>query len=191
MSIQDKQRCSWCGNDPLYVAYHDTEWGIPVRDDRHLFELLSLEGQQAGLSWIVVLRKRAHYRKAFKNFDIKKVSRMRDEDLDALLDDAGLIRHKLKLYSIRNNALAALKVQAEFGSLENYFWGFVNGEPLANERRSTDDVPASTELSQALSKDLKKRGFKFIGSTICYAFMQAGGLVNDHVSSCFRHGQDS
>jgi DNA-3-methyladenine glycosylase I len=116
---------------------------------------------------------------------------MRDEDLDALLDDAGLIRHKLKLYSIRNNALAALKVQAEFGSLENYFWGFVNGEPLANERRSTDDVPASTELSEALSKDLKKRGFKFIGSTICYAFMQAGGLVDDHVSSCFRHEQDS
>lgn len=191
MSIQDKQRCSWCGNDPLYVAYHDTEWGIPVRDDRHLFELLSLEGQQAGLSWIVVLRKRAHYRKVFKNFDIKKVSRMRDEDLDVLLDDAGLIRHKLKLYSIRNNALAALKVQAEFGSLENYFWGFVNGEPLANERRSTDDVPASTELSEALSKDLKKRGFKFIGSTICYAFMQAGGLVDDHVSSCFRHEQDS
>lgn len=189
MSIQDKQRCSWCGSDPLYVAYHDTEWGIPVRNDRHLFELLSLEGQQAGLSWIVVLRKRAHYRKIFKNFDIKKVSQMRDDELNAALNDAGLIRHRLKLYSIRNNALAALKLQAEFGSLENYFWGFVNGEPLAGKRQSLDDVPASTELSEALSKDLKRRGFKFIGSTICYAFMQAGGLVNDHVSTCFRYGE--
>lgn len=189
MSIQDKQRCSWCGSDPLYVAYHDTEWGIPVRNDRHLFELLSLEGQQAGLSWIVVLRKRAHYRKIFKNFDIKKVSQMRDDELNAALEDAGLIRHRLKLYSIRNNALAALNLQAEFGSLENYFWGFVNGEPLAGKRHSLDDVPASTELSEALSKDLKRRGFKFIGSTICYAFMQAGGLVNDHVSTCFRYGE--
>ena len=189
MSTQEQQRCSWCGDDPLYVAYHDTEWGIPVRDDQHLFELLCLEGQQAGLSWIVVLRKRAHYRKVFKNFDIKKVSRMSNAEIDALLSDAGLIRHKLKLYSIRNNALAALDLQAEFGSLENYFWGFVNGKPLMNKRQSMKDVPASTEISEALSKDLKKRGFKFIGSTICYAFMQAGGLVNDHVSSCVRYEQ--
>ncbi len=190
MNTQEQQRCSWCGDDPLYVAYHDTEWGIPVHDDQHLFELLCLEGQQAGLSWIVVLRKRAHYRKVFKNFNIKKVSRMSDEEIDALLNDAGLIRHKLKLYSIRNNALAALQLQAEFGSLKNYFWGYVNGEPLQGNRHTLQDVPASTEISAALSKDLKKRGFKFIGSTICYAFMQAGGLVNDHVSNCFRYGQN-
>ena len=183
------RRCSWCGDDPQYVDYHDTEWGIPVRDDRHLFELICLEGQQAGLSWITVLKKRAHYRKVFKNFEIVPVSRMTDATIEKLLSDTGLIRHRLKLYSIRNNAIAALALQAEFGSLENYFWGFVGGVPIDGKKLSMTDVPASTELSGTLSKDLKKRGFKFIGSTICYAFMQAGGLINDHVQDCFRYEQ--
>ena len=183
------KRCFWCGDDPEYVAYHDTEWGIPVRDDRHLFELLCLEGQQAGLSWIVVLRKRAYYRKIFNDFEIGPVSRIKDKTLEHLLDDKGVIRNRLKLFSIRSNAHAALAIQKEFGSLESYFWQFVDNHPIDGGGRSASDIPAKTELSDALSKDLKKRGFKFIGSTICYAFLQAGGFINDHVGECFRYSE--
>jgi DNA-3-methyladenine glycosylase I len=183
------KRCLWCGDDPEYVAYHDTEWGIPVRDDRHLFELLCLEGQQAGLSWIVVLRKRAYYRKVFKRFEIGPVSRIKDKTLERLLDDKGVIRNRLKIFSIRSNAHAALAIQEEFGSLESYFWQFVDNHPLDGGGRRASDIPAKTDLSDALSKDLKKRGFKFIGSTICYAFLQAGGFINDHVGECFRYSE--
>ena|SRR6056300_448614 len=183
------KRCFWCSEDPEYIAYHDTEWGIPVRDDRHLFELLCLEGQQAGLSWLVVLRKRAHYRKVFKNFEIGPVSRMKDKTLEALVSDTGLIRNRLKLFSIRSNAVAARAVQEEFGSLESYFWRFVNNHPIDGGGRHAGAIPARTALSDALCKDLKKRGFKFIGSTICYAFLQAGGFVNDHTGDCFRYSE--
>ena len=183
------KRCFWCGDDPEYVAYHDTEWGIPVRDDRHLFELLCLEGQQAGLSWVVFLRKRAYYRKVFKRFEIGPVSRIKDKTLDRLLDDKGVIRNRLKIFSIRSNAYAALAIQEEFGSLESYFWQFVDNHPLDGGGRRANNIPAKTDLSDALSKDLKKRGFKFIGSTICYAFLQAGGFINDHVGECFRYSE--
>ncbi|MFT5759653.1 MAG: DNA-3-methyladenine glycosylase I [Alteromonadaceae bacterium] len=182
-----KQRCSWPGKIPIYIDYHDSEWGIPVHDDNHLFELICLEGQQAGLSWITVLKKRAHYRQAFFNFDPITVAGMTDETVETLLLDANLIRNRLKLYSIRNNASAFLAVQQEFGSFDRYIWAFVNGNTIQNNWSTSSDVPASTEQSLTMSKDLKKRGFKFIGSTICYAFMQSAGLVNDHVEACFRH----
>lgn len=180
-------RCSWAGSDPLYVAYHDTEWGVPVHDERALFEFLSLECQQAGLSWITVLRKREHYRKCFFNFDPKKVAKMSDAQIEERLLDTGLIRNRLKLYSLRSNAIAFLDVQKEFGSFDAYIWSFVGGKVIDAKRKSMADVPANTEISDALSKDLKKRGFKFVGSTICYAHMQATGMVNDHVHSCFRY----
>lgn len=180
-------RCWWPGTDPAYIAYHDEEWGVPVHDERLLFEFICLEGQQAGLSWITVLKKRDHYRKCFKNFDIDKVARLTDKTIEKLLLDTGLIRNRLKLYSIRVNALAFKKVQQEFGSFDHYIWSFVDGKVLHRKRKSAKDVPATTAESDAMSKDLKKRGFKFIGSTICYAFMQAAGLVNDHTSNCFRY----
>lgn len=180
-------RCWWSGNDPLYIAYHDEEWGVPVHDERLLFEFLCLEGQQAGLSWITVLKKRAHYRKCFKNFEIDKVARLADKTIEKLLLDTGLIRNRLKLYSIRSNAQAFKKVQQEFGSFDEYIWCFVGGKALDCKRKKSEDVPATTAESDAMCKDLKKRGFKFIGSTICYAFMQAAGLVNDHTSNCFRY----
>lgn len=180
-------RCWWSGDDPVYIAYHDEEWGVPVHDERLLFEFLCLEGQQAGLSWITVLKKRDHYRKCFKNFDIKKVSRLSDQTIEKHLLDTGLIRNRLKLYSIRTNALAFIKVQEEFGSFDSYIWGFVGGKTLDGKRKDAKAVPATTDIGDAMSKDLKKRGFKFIGSTICYAFMQAAGLVNDHTSHCFRY----
>lgn len=182
-------RCWWPGTDPDYIAYHDEEWGVPVRDDQLLFEFICLEGQQAGLSWITVLKKRDHYRKCFKNFDVQKVARLTDRTIEKLLLDPGLIRNRLKLYSIRTNAKAFLAVQKEFGSFEKYIWSFVGGKPLDNKRKTRKNVPATTAESDAMSKDLKKRGFKFIGSTICYAFMQAAGLVNDHTSNCFRYKQ--
>jgi DNA-3-methyladenine glycosylase I len=184
---KNKQRCWWPGEDPVYLAYHDEEWGVPVRDDRLLFEFLCLEGQQAGLSWITVLKKRDHYRKCFKNFEIEKVARLRDSTIEKLLLDPGLIRNRLKLYSIRRNALACLEVQAEYGSFARYIWSFVDGKPIVNHRSTASDVPATTAESDAMSKDLKKRGFNFVGSTICYAYMQAAGLVNDHTSNCFRY----
>lgn len=188
MSGVEKQRCPWCGTDPLYVAYHDTEWGVPSRDDRHLFEMLCLEGQQAGLSWITVLRKRDNYRRVFFRFDPRKVARMTDADCEALLQDAGIIRHIGKLTAIRDNAVATLAVQKEFGSLAAYVWSFVQDRPVRNRVRDYRQAPASTPLSDALAKDLKKRGFRFVGTTTVYAFMQAVGMVDDHETGCFRHG---
>ncbi len=188
MSGVEKQRCPWCGTDPLYVAYHDTEWGVPSRDDRHLFEMLCLEGQQAGLSWITVLKKRENYRRVFFRFDPRKVARMTDADCEALLQDAGIIRHIGKLTAIRDNAIATLAVQKEFGSLAAYVWSFVQDRPVRNRVRDYRQAPASTAVSDALAKDLKKRGFRFVGTTTVYAFMQAVGMVDDHETGCFRHG---
>ena len=182
-----KSRCAWCGTDPLYVQYHDTEWGVPLHDEHGLFEFLSLECQQAGLSWITVLRKRENYRKAFFNFDPERVARMTDAEIEERLLDTGLIRNRLKLFAMRSNALAFLAVQKEFGSFDRYIWGFTGGKVLDGKRAAMSDLPATSPESDAMSKDLKKRGFKFVGSTICYAHMQATGMVNDHVQSCFRY----
>jgi len=181
------QRCWWPGEDPLYIEYHDTEWGVPLHDDQTLFEFLSLEGQQAGLSWITVLRKRDQYRRAFLDFDPVQVARMSDDTIEALLQDKGLIRNRLKLYSIRNNAIAFLAVQKEFGSFDRYMWDFVGGKPVDGKRTGRGNIPATSEISDAMSRDMKKRGFKFVGSTILYAHMQATGMVNDHVHDCFRY----
>lgn len=180
-------RCSWCGSDPLYVSYHDEEWGVPVRDDATLFEFLVLEGAQAGLSWITVLRKREGYRRLFDGFDAEKIARYTDSRLNQLLTDPAIIRNRLKVFGTRTNARAFLDVQASCGSFADYIWGFVDGEPLQNEWRTMDNVPATTELSDRISKDMKKRGFTFVGSTIIYAHMQATGMVNDHTTDCFRH----
>lgn len=181
-----KIRCAWAGTDPLYCAYHDDEWGRPVRDDRVLFEFLVLEGAQAGLSWITILRKRAAYRKAFAGFDPKKVARFRAADVRRLMNDAGIVRNRLKIASSISNAKAFLAVQREFGSFSRYLWAFVGGKPVVNRPRSPKDVPASTPLSDAISKDLKRRGFRFVGSTIVYAYLQAVGVVDDHAQDCFR-----
>jgi DNA-3-methyladenine glycosylase I len=183
------ERCWWSGTDTDYIAYHDEEWGVPIRDDQLLFEFLCLEGQQAGLSWITVLKKREQYRKCFKNFDVSKCANLTDRTIEKLLLDTGLIRNRLKLYSIRTNAKAFQAVQKEFGSFEKYIWSFVDGKVLDGKRKNSKQVPSITRESDAMSKDLRKRGFKFIGSTICYAFMQAAGLVNDHTSNCFRYKQ--
>jgi DNA-3-methyladenine glycosylase I len=177
-------RCSWAGSDPLYVRYHDEEWGVPSHDDRHLFEMLILEGAQAGLSWITILRKRPAYRKAFDRFDPKKVARYDARKVRALLADEGIVRNRLKVEGAVKNAKAFLAVQREFGSFDAYLWRFVDGVPKNNRPRTMKDVPPRTAESDALSKDLKKRGFTFVGSTICYAFMQAVGMVNDHVATC-------
>ncbi len=180
-------RCWWPGNDPVYIDYHDREWGVPVSDDRTWFEFICLDGQQAGLSWITVLKKRDNYRRAFHQFDPLKVSRMRDNTIEKLLQDSGLIRNRLKLYSIPRNAKAFLLVQDEFGSFNDYIWKFVDGSPLDGKRRQMQDIPATSRESDAMSRDLKKRGFTFCGSTICYAFMQAAGMINDHLTDCFRY----
>ena len=179
-------RCAWAGTDPLYVAYHDREWGRPVRDDRVLFEFLVLEGAQAGLSWITILRKREAYRKAFGGFDPVTVARFTAADVRRLMNDAGIVRNRLKIESSISNAKAFLAVQEEFGSFSRYLWGFVGGKPAVNRPRSSKGVPASTALSDAVSKDLKRRGFRFVGTTIIYAYLQAVGVVNDHVAGCFR-----
>lgn len=179
------KRCAWAGN-PLAVAYHDREWGVPVRRDRKLFELLILEGAQAGLSWDTILRKRGAYRKAYLGFNPQKVARFDAKKKRALLADAGIVRNRAKVEASVVNAKAFLKVQDEFGSFSRYVWGFVDGKPVVNDRRSVRGVPARTDVSDALSKDLKERGFKFVGSTIMYAFMQAVGMVNDHTTDCFR-----
>jgi len=181
-----KCRCSWAGSDPLYLEYHDREWGVPVHDDRLLFEFLILEGAQAGLSWITILRKREAYRKAFCGFDPVIVASFDEEKVAQLLTDAGIVRNRLKIRAAVTNARAFLQVQREFGSFAAYIWGFVGGKPLRNSRQSLHEVPASTAVSDAMSRDLKKRGFTFVGSTICYAFMQAVGMVNDHTVDCFR-----
>ena len=181
------KRCTWCGTDPLYMQYHDEEWGVPVWDDQTLFEFLILEGAQAGLSWITILRKREAYRKLFSNFDAQKVARFSDKRLEKLLLDASIIRNRLKVFAARKNARAFLDVQAEKGSFADYIWDFVDGEPIQNKWKSMAEVPATTAVSDALSKDMKKRGFTFVGSTIMYAHMQATGMVNDHTTDCFRY----
>ena len=182
-----KKRCEWCGRDSIYTAYHDNEWGIPLHDDRLLFEFLILEGAQAGLSWLTILKKRENYRKAFHAFDCKRVARYTDKDIARLLSDSGIVRHRLKIESAIRNARGVLQIQEEFGSLDSYLWRYVDGIPIQNTWKSMAEIPAKTVLSDRMSRDLKKRGFNFTGSTICYAFMQAVGMVNDHTTDCFRY----
>jgi DNA-3-methyladenine glycosylase I len=184
----EPKRCPWPGRDPLYVRYHDREWGVPLHDDRRLFEFLVLEGAQAGLSWITILRKRPAYRRAFHKFDFRKVARYGERDVQRLLGDAGIVRNEQKLRSAIRNARAFLKVREEFGTFDRYIWRFIDGRPIVNRWRSDRQVPPRTAVSDAISKDLKQRGFSFVGSTIVYAHMQATGMVNDHLVSCFRHG---
>ncbi len=184
-----KKRCTWCGDDPLYMAYHDDEWGVPVHDDATLFEFLILEGAQAGLSWITILRKREGYPKLFDNFDVQKIARYSDKKLDKILLDPAIVRNRLKVYGARKNARAFLEVQKTHGSFAEYLWAFVDGQPIQNKPKSMKQVPATSAISDQLSKDLKKRGFTFVGSTIMYAYMQAVGMVNDHTLDCFRHQQ--
>ena len=178
-------RCPWCGSDPLYRAYHDHEWGLPLHDERRLFEMLTLEGAQAGLSWLTILRKREGYRRAFAGFDPQLVARFDDRDVARLLADPGIVRNRLKVASTISNARAVLEVQARYGSLDAFLWRFVDGVPIRNSWRSMAEIPASTPLSDAMSRELKRHGFRFVGSTICYAHMQATGMVNDHLTGCF------
>lgn len=185
--METKQRCDWCEGDDLYEAYHDNEWGVPVYNDDTLFEFLILETFQAGLSWITILRKRENFKKAFDNFNYKKIANYNQNKIDSLLQDAGIIRNKLKINATITNAQAFIKIQEKFGSFSKYIWGFVDGKPIKNEYINMQDVPATTEISDALSKDLKKRGFKFVGPTVVYAHMQATGMVNDHVKGCYRY----
>jgi len=185
-SHENLPRCGWSGEDPLYIAYHDGEWGVPAHDDRHLFEMLILEGAQAGLSWITILRKREAYRKAFLGFDPARVAALSDQALEKILLDPGIVRNRLKVYSARDNARAFLEVQREFGSFDAYLWSFVNGKPKVNHPKTLADVPAVTPEAEVLSKALKKRGFRFVGPTIMYAYMQAVGLVDDHVATCWK-----
>jgi DNA-3-methyladenine glycosylase I len=182
-----KTRCEWAGTDPLYVAYHDEEWGVPVHDDRKLFEMLVLEGAQAGLSWSTILNKRAGYLAAFDGFDIETVAAYTDSAVERLLNDPGIVRNWRKIESAIRNARCVLPIQEDFGSLDAYLWQFVDGRPIQNTWASLSEVPAETEESKTMSRALKKRGFNFVGPTICYAFMQAVGMVNDHVTHCFRH----
>jgi len=181
------ERCDWVTDDPLYIQYHDEEWGVPAHDDRYLFEMLTLEGAQAGLSWITVLRKRENYREAFDHFDAVKIAAYDDAKIAQLLDNPGIVRNRLKVNSTVSNARAFLKVQQLFGTFDRYIWWFVNHTPIQNDWRTLADVPTTTEESREMSEDLKRRGFKFVGPTICYAFMQACGMVNDHTVNCFRH----
>lgn len=183
----NKTRCSWCGNDPLYVEYHDTEWGVPLRDEDKLFEFLILETFQAGLSWITVLRKRENFREAFDNFNYKKIALYKENKIESLLQNAGIIRNKLKVKATVSNAIAFMEVQKEFGSFSNYIWAYVDNKPIQNGFTEVSQIQANTELSDTISKDLKKRGFKFVGSTVIYAHMQATGMVNDHGTHCFRY----
>ena len=185
----DRARCAWAGTDPLYRAYHDLEWGVPLHDDRRLFGLLCLEGAQAGLSWITILRKRGNYRRAFDHFDPKKIAAYRAAKIRTLLADPGIVRNRLKVEGVVRNARAYLALRAALGSFDGFLWSFVGGEPRQNARQRMKDVPPRTAESDALSRALRTRGFTFVGSTICYAFMQAAGLVNDHVVDCFRHAE--
>ena len=189
MTQPELKRCWWCGDDELYKQYHDLEWGVPVHDDRELFEFLCLEGAQAGLSWITILRKREHYRQVFDHFDADKIVRYDDAKIAALLQDPGIVRNRLKVNGFVKNARAFLELQQQGTTLDAYLWDFVDGKSLQNNRQTISDVPSTSVQSDAMAKDMKKRGFTFVGSTICYAFMQAAGLVNDHVSDCFRHQQ--
>ena len=187
MDTINKYRCKWCVNDPIYVEYHDKEWGVPVYDDQKIFEFLLLETFQAGLSWITILRKRENFRRAFNNFDYKKIANYSDEKLEALKNDSGIIRNKLKIKAAKTNAISFLKVQKEFGTFSKYIWGFVDGKPIQNNFTTMSEMPANSLLSDKISADFKKRGFKFVGSTIIYAHMQAMGMVNDHTTDCFKY----
>lgn len=183
----EKVRCGWVSDDPLYIQYHDEEWGVPLHDEQRLFEFLILETFQAGLSWITVLRKRENFRKAFDGFDVEKVAAFDEAKISSLMEDVGIIRNGSKIRAAVSNAQAFIQVQKEFGSFRKYIWDFVDGKPLQPDLRSLKDIPAKTELAEAISKDLKKRGFKFVGATVVYAHMQATGMVNDHTTDCFRH----
>jgi DNA-3-methyladenine glycosylase I len=187
MSEHAQARCAWVGSNPLYQDYHDTEWGVPLHDERGLFEFLILEGAQAGLSWLTILKKREGYRRAFDDFDAERIARYGNADMARLLADPGIVRNRLKIAAAIGNARATLAVREELGGLDTYFWRFVDGRPIVNTWRDISRVPASTPLSDTISKDMKKRGFKFVGSTIIYAHMQATGMVNDHTVDCFRH----
>ena len=182
-------RCEWSGSDPLYIAYHDEEWGVPVHDDRHLFEMLLLEGTQAGLSWLTILKKRENYRKAFHGFDPKKIAAYSQRDIQRLLNDAGIVRNRLKIESAIKNARGELDIIQEFGSFSSFLWRYVNNNPRQNAWKSLSELPTRTEQSDMMSNDLKKRGFNFVGSAICYAFMQSVGMVNDHIVGCFRYAE--
>ena len=182
----EKNRCPWCGTEPIYVKYHDEEWGQPIHDDRLLFEFLVLESFQAGLSWLTVLKKRENFRKAFANFDAKEVSKFDQAKFDALMQDAGIIRNRLKIEAAINNAQRFLEIQKEFGSFDKYIWSFTGGKTIVNKPKTLKELPAKTAISDAMSKDMGQRGFKFRGSTICYAFMQAVGMVDDHLVDCWR-----
>lgn len=184
--METKERCGWCKNDALYEKYHDEEWGVPVYEDQKLFEFLILETFQAGLSWITILRKRENFREAFDQFDYKIVAQYTEDKIQELLENPGIIRNKLKVRAAVSNAQAFMQVQQEFGSFSEYIWGFTGGEPIVNQRQTLKDIPATTPLSDQISKDLKKRGFKFVGSTVVYAHMQATGMVNDHIESCWK-----
>ena len=184
-----KYRCEWAGTDPIYIAYHDTEWGVPLHEDRKLFEFLILDGAQAGLSWITILKKRQNYRQAFDQFDPQKIARYDTRKIKQLLSNPGIIRNKLKVEAAVLNARAFLKIQKEFGSFDAYIWQFVGGRTRKNRWKKISEIPAYSDESKAMSNDLKKRGFKFVGPTICYAFMQAAGLVNDHTLDCFRYNE--
>tara|TARA_Y100000310_G_scaffold344304_1_gene456307 strand:+ start:1869 stop:2432 length:564 start_codon:yes stop_codon:yes gene_type:complete len=186
--MHSKKRCSWAKGKEM-IKYHDKEWGVPLKKDRKLFEMLILEGAQAGLSWSTILKRRKTYKKAFDNFDVKKISKYNNKDIKRLLKDEGIIRNKLKIQAIIINAKKFIEIQKEFGSFNKYIWGFVNHKPIKNKFKSMHEVPANTQESSAMSKDLKERGFKFVGTTICYAFMQATGMVNDHITNCFRYGK--
>lgn len=185
----EKQRCGWCKGDPLYEKYHDEEWGVPLKDDAKLFEFLILETFQAGLSWITILRKRENFRKAFDQFDCHKISKYTEEKIESLLKNAGIVRNRLKIRATVSNAQEFIKIQEQYGSFSNYIWDFVDGRPIKNKLKNHKEAPATTPLSDAISKDLKKRGFKFVGSTVIYAHMQATGMVNDHEAHCFRYDE--
>ncbi len=187
--MKDLTRCPWPANDSIYIMYHDKEWGVPIHNDRKLFEFLLLEGFQAGLSWRTILYKRQNFRKAFDNFDFNKIANYDKRKINSLMKDAGIIRNQLKINSAVSNAKAFLEVRKEFGTFDKYIWSFVNGKPIKNKFKSLKEIPARTELSDLISMDLKKRGFKFVGSTIIYAHMQATGMVNDHLKSCFRYNE--
>lgn len=185
--MKARRRCAWCGEDPLYVAYHDEEWGVPVHDDRRLFEFLVLEGAQAGLSWLTILRKRPAYREAFHGFDVERVARYGRADVERLLGNAGIVRNRLKIESAIRNAQGVLALREEFGSLDAFLWRHVDGRPVRNAWKRFGDLPAHTAQSDRMSKEFKRRGFNFVGSTICYSLMQAVGMVNDHTTDCFRY----
>ena len=187
MQPENQERCHWCTSDEIYIKYHDEEWGVPCHDDQKLFEFLILEGAQAGLNWLTILKRREGYRNALANFDVQKVARFDQTDVERLLNDKGIIRNKLKVNSAISNAKAFIAVQEEFGSFDTYIWQFVNQRPIINHWKAMDEVPVTTPESDAMSKDLKKRGFKYVGSTICYAYMQAMGMVNDHIVSCISY----